>query len=46
LLGSGGEEIQLQPAAKLAIAHQLLTALRPPGPLPGHRVLPRAGANP
>jgi phosphopantothenoylcysteine decarboxylase/phosphopantothenate--cysteine ligase len=46
LLGPGGEEIQLQPAAKLAIAHQLLTALRPPGPLPGHRVLPRAGANP
>ena len=29
LLGPGGEEIQLQPAAKLAIAHQLLTALRP-----------------
>jgi phosphopantothenoylcysteine decarboxylase/phosphopantothenate--cysteine ligase len=32
LLGPGGQEIQLQPASKLAIAHQLLTALRPPAP--------------
>jgi phosphopantothenoylcysteine decarboxylase/phosphopantothenate--cysteine ligase len=46
LLGPGGQDIQLQPASKLSIAHQLLTALRPPGPLPGHRVLPRAEANP
>ena len=46
LLGPGGQEIKMQPASKLAIAHQLLTALKPPGPLPGHRVLPRAEANP
>ena len=46
LLGPAGQDIQLEPASKLAIAHQLLTALRPPGPLPGHRVLPRAEANP
>ena len=30
LLGPGGQEIEMQPASKLAIAHQLLTALRPP----------------
>ena len=29
LLGPGGQEIEIQPASKLAIAHQLLTALRP-----------------
>ena len=29
LLGPGGQDIQLQPDSKLAIAHQLLTALRP-----------------
>ena len=46
LLGPGGQEIKMQPASKLAIAHQLLTALKPPGPLPGNRVLPRAEANP
>lgn len=46
LLGPDGQDIQLEPASKLAIAHQLLTALRPPGPLPGHRVLPRVEANP
>ena len=40
LLGPGGQSIQLQPASKLAIAHQLLTALRPPGPQLGPRVLP------
>lgn len=46
LLGPGGQDIQLQPAPKLAIAHQLLTALRPPGAPQGHPVLPRAEANP
>ena len=29
LLGPGGQEIEIQPASKHAIAHQLLTALRP-----------------
>ena len=29
LLGPGGQDIKLQPDSKLAIAHQLLTALRP-----------------
>jgi len=58
LLGPDGQEMQLLPASKLAIAHQLLTALRPPAPpsgslpgrlsgsLPGHRDLHPAGANP
>ena len=31
LLGPGGQETSLGPASKLAIAHQLLTAIRPPG---------------
>jgi phosphopantothenoylcysteine decarboxylase/phosphopantothenate--cysteine ligase len=30
LLGPGGQETSLGPASKLAIAHQLLTAIRPP----------------
>ena len=46
LLGPGGQEIQLKPASKLAIAHQLLTALRPPAPSSGHRDRHLAEADP
>jgi len=46
LLGPDGQEIQLQQAPKLAIAHQLLTALRPPALPSGHQDRHRAEADP
>ena len=42
LLGPGDAVARLEPMGKLALAHQLLTALRPPGPLP----LRRSAADP
>jgi phosphopantothenoylcysteine decarboxylase/phosphopantothenate--cysteine ligase len=37
LLGPGDTVTRLEPMGKLPLAHQLLTALRPPGPLPTRR---------
>ena len=37
LLGPGEAVVRLEPMGKLALAHRLLSALRPPGPLPPHR---------
>ena len=42
LLGPGDAVVRIEPMGKLALAHQLLTALRPPGPLP----LRRSAADP
>jgi len=37
LLGPGNAVARIEPMGKLALAHQLLSSLRPPGPLPPHR---------
>jgi phosphopantothenoylcysteine decarboxylase/phosphopantothenate--cysteine ligase len=37
LLGPGEAVVRLEPMGKLALAHRLLSALRPPEPLPLHR---------
>jgi phosphopantothenoylcysteine decarboxylase/phosphopantothenate--cysteine ligase len=37
LLGPGASVSRMEPMGKLALAHQLLTALRPPGPCPPRR---------
>jgi phosphopantothenoylcysteine decarboxylase / phosphopantothenate---cysteine ligase len=42
LLGPGDAVTRIEPMGKLPLAHQLLTALRPPGPLP----LRRSAADP
>ena len=42
LLGPGDAVSRLEPMGKLPLAHQLLSALRPPGPLPPRR----SGADP
>jgi len=42
LLGPGDAVTRIEPMGKLPLAHELLTALRPPGPLP----LRRSAADP